>query len=94
MRVLDESKSSPLPRRYNNIMKTSKAKTWQYLITEEPYYLPLGKEVALFASAYLHPIPVLLKGRFCGNRASGNPKQRLKPWTSLSSALDHSLIRQ
>lgn len=34
----------------------------QYLITEEPYYLPLDREVELFESAYRNRIPVLLKG--------------------------------
>jgi len=43
-------------------MKTKPTKTSQYLITGEPYYLPVGKEVELFESAYRHQIPVLLKG--------------------------------
>ncbi len=34
----------------------------QYSITHEPYYLPQGKEVELFESAYRNRIPVLLKG--------------------------------
>ncbi len=38
------------------------SKTDQYLVAEEPYYLPVGKEVELFESAYRHQIPVLLKG--------------------------------
>ena len=32
------------------------------MITDEPYYLPVGKEVELFESAYRRQIPVLLKG--------------------------------
>ncbi len=43
-------------------MKTKPVKTEQYLVEEEPYYLPMGKEVELFESAYKHQIPVLLKG--------------------------------
>lgn len=33
-----------------------------FIITEEPYYLPLGDEVELFEMAYEQRIPVLLKG--------------------------------
>ena len=33
-----------------------------YALTEEPYYLPLGDEVALFLAAYDQRLPVLLKG--------------------------------
>jgi nitric oxide reductase NorQ protein len=33
-----------------------------FVITEEPYYLPLADEVALFEIAYEQRIPVLLKG--------------------------------
>ena len=43
-------------------MKTNSAKFNKYLVTEEPYYLPVGKEVELFESAYRNQIPVLLKG--------------------------------
>jgi nitric oxide reductase NorQ protein len=34
----------------------------QYFVDIEPYYLPLGKEIELFVSAYENRIPVLLKG--------------------------------
>lgn len=34
----------------------------EYYITEEPFYLPLGDEIALFEAAYAERIPVLLKG--------------------------------
>jgi len=34
----------------------------EYYITEEPFYLPLKDEVALFEAAYAEKIPVLLKG--------------------------------
>ncbi len=34
----------------------------EYFITEEPFYLPLKDEVALFEAAYAERIPVLLKG--------------------------------
>ncbi|HJN50850.1 MAG: CbbQ/NirQ/NorQ/GpvN family protein [Pseudomonadales bacterium] len=33
-----------------------------FRITEEPYYLPIADEVALFESAYKQQLPVLLKG--------------------------------
>jgi len=34
----------------------------QYRIVEEPYYRPVGDEVALFAAAYASRMPVMLKG--------------------------------
>ncbi len=34
----------------------------EYYITEEPFYLPLKDEIALFEAAYAERIPVLLKG--------------------------------
>ncbi len=34
----------------------------QYVIGQQPYYLPQGREVELFESAYRNQIPVLLKG--------------------------------
>lgn len=43
-------------------MKTQTFKTEQFLVEEEPYYLPVGNEVALFESAFKNQIPVLLKG--------------------------------
>jgi nitric oxide reductase NorQ protein len=43
-------------------MKTKPAKSRQYLVDAEPYYLPAGREVELFESAYRNQIPVLLKG--------------------------------
>ncbi len=33
-----------------------------YLVTAEPYYEPVGEEVALFAAAHARQLPVLLKG--------------------------------
>lgn len=33
-----------------------------YLITEEPYYRPIGDEVAVFEAAYRERLPVMLKG--------------------------------
>jgi nitric oxide reductase NorQ protein len=33
-----------------------------YRIFDEPYYLPVGKEIALFAAAYASRIPLMLKG--------------------------------
>ena len=32
------------------------------MIEQQPYYLPQGREVELFESAYRNQIPVLLKG--------------------------------
>ncbi len=37
-------------------------KTEEYIIAEEPYYLPAGIEIQTFEAAYLNQIPVLLKG--------------------------------
>jgi len=34
----------------------------EYLVKEEPYYLPLGDEIEVFEAAYREKIPVLLKG--------------------------------
>ena len=34
----------------------------EYIAREEPYYLPVGDEVAVFEAAYRQKIPVLLKG--------------------------------
>src|SRR5512136_2018277 len=34
----------------------------EFVITEEPYYIPLGDEVEVFTSAYGARLPVLLKG--------------------------------
>jgi len=37
-------------------------KTEEYIIKEEPFYLPVGDEVELFEVAYAQQLPVLLKG--------------------------------
>src|SRR3972149_5459604 len=34
----------------------------EYFISQEPYYLPIGDEERIFASAYKARLPVLLKG--------------------------------
>ena len=34
----------------------------EYVVEEEPFYMPLGNEIELFEAAYLQKIPVLLKG--------------------------------
>ena len=34
----------------------------EYVVEDEPFYMPLGNEIALFEAAYLQKIPVLLKG--------------------------------
>ena len=43
-------------------MNSRSAEYGQYFIEEEPYYLPQGREVQLFESAYRNQIPVLMKG--------------------------------
>lgn len=51
----------PPKQRYNkNMIKT--IKTEEYIVEEEPYYLPSGREIDIFESAYRNQIPVLLKG--------------------------------
>jgi len=37
-------------------------KTEEYVITEEPFYLPVADEIELFEVAYAQQLPVLLKG--------------------------------
>lgn len=34
----------------------------EYFITDEPYYEPIGDEIAIFEAAYANKLPVLLKG--------------------------------
>src|SRR3989344_8556038 len=34
----------------------------EYLIKDEPYYEPVGEEVAIFEAAFSRQLPVLLKG--------------------------------
>lgn len=48
--------------RYNLFMEAVAVKTEEYLIEEEPFYVPAGKEIELLDSAYKNRIPVLLKG--------------------------------
>jgi len=43
-------------------MKAKALKIEKFYIEEKPYYLPTGKEVEIFESAYKNLIPVLLKG--------------------------------
>ena len=43
-------------------MKARVLKAEEYLIKNEPYYEPVGKEIELFESAYKNRLPVLLKG--------------------------------
>ena len=43
-------------------MKRMTVKSEDYMMEEEPYYRPVGDEIALFAAAYGNRIPVLLKG--------------------------------
>ncbi|MEX2162881.1 MAG: CbbQ/NirQ/NorQ C-terminal domain-containing protein [Sulfuricaulis sp.] len=44
------------------IASSRTTKPEEYLIKEEPYYEPLGKEVAIFEAAFRQQLPVLLKG--------------------------------
>jgi len=37
-------------------------KTEEYVIEEEPYYIPAGREIDIFEAAYKNLIPVILKG--------------------------------
>ena len=37
-------------------------KTEEFVVEEEPYYLPTGREIEIFETAYRNLIPVLLKG--------------------------------
>ena len=34
----------------------------EYVIADEPYYLPIGDEIEIFEAAYHQRVPVLLKG--------------------------------
>lgn len=43
-------------------MEVREIKIEEYVIEEEPFYIPVGKEISLFESAYRNKIPVLLKG--------------------------------
>ena len=43
-------------------MSIQAIRTEENLITEEPYYEPVGNEVTVFAAAYRNQLPVLLKG--------------------------------
>jgi nitric oxide reductase NorQ protein len=48
--------------RYNAIMEVETHDIGQYFVREEPYYLPMSKEIELCEAAYHNRIPVLLKG--------------------------------
>ena len=43
-------------------MQARAFKPEEYLITEEPYYEPVGDELDLFEAAYRNQLPLLLKG--------------------------------
>jgi nitric oxide reductase NorQ protein len=43
-------------------MSIQAIRTEENLVTEEPYYEPLGNEIEVFASAYRNQLPILLKG--------------------------------
>ncbi|MEX2081376.1 MAG: CbbQ/NirQ/NorQ/GpvN family protein [Dehalococcoidia bacterium] len=62
----------------------------EYIVQEEPYYLPIGDEVELFEVAFRQRVPVLLKGPTgCGKTRFveymsyrlGRPVSRLSPST-------------
>lgn len=44
------------------MVKAVEHKIEEFSITEEPFYLPLGNEVAMFEQAYASKLPVMLKG--------------------------------
>jgi nitric oxide reductase NorQ protein len=48
--------------RYNKYMTTETIDISRHYISEEPFYLPMEKELELFDAAYRNRIPVLLKG--------------------------------
>ena len=56
-----------------------------YRIQSEPYYLPVGAEVALFEAAYASRLPVMLKG------PTGSGKTRFVEYMAwrLEAAADH-----
>lgn len=43
-------------------MKARVLKAEEYLIKDEPYYEPVGKEIEVFEAAYRNRLPILLKG--------------------------------
>ena len=43
-------------------MSTPAIHTKQSVLTDEPYYEPIGDEIAVFAAAYRNQLPLLLKG--------------------------------
>ena len=43
-------------------MTVKAIKPEEYLLTEEPYYEPVGDEITVFEAAYKNQLPVLLKG--------------------------------
>jgi len=43
-------------------MKSHGLKPEEYFIEDEPYYQPVGEEIAIFEAAYKQGLPILLKG--------------------------------
>ncbi|RMD67805.1 MAG: CbbQ/NirQ/NorQ/GpvN family protein [Gammaproteobacteria bacterium] len=43
-------------------MEAKALKPEEYFVEAEPYYVPVGQEIALFEAAYRNQLPVLLKG--------------------------------
>jgi nitric oxide reductase NorQ protein len=43
-------------------MQSKSFKPEEYFIEDEPYYHPVGDEIAVFEAAYHQALPVLLKG--------------------------------
>jgi nitric oxide reductase NorQ protein len=53
---------SPPTQIAGNPVKARVLKVEEYLIKDEPYYEPVGKEIELFEAAFRNRLPVLLKG--------------------------------
>jgi len=43
-------------------MDAKSFKPEEYFVEKEPYYEPVGDEIAVFEAAYANQLPVLLKG--------------------------------
>ena len=61
-------------------MQSKALKPEEYFIEDEPYYQPIGDEIAIFEAAYKQALPILLKGPTgCGKtRFMENMAWRLK----------------
>src|SRR3972149_3896712 len=59
----------------------------EYVIGDEPFYLPVGDEVTLFKAAYAQKIPVLLKG------PTGSGKTRFVEYMAFKLGRPLTIIR-